>query len=351
MLALIPALSRFAYALPRKHTRIDVEPDRIRMFLDGGERDVVIGDVLGAHAESERALAFQLRNGTRIRLELEATPAADVLRAFGFDLDRRALTAPLRGTLGTFTRGALALIVAFFVAVPLATATLGAHVGPFVGAGLAVTLTALFVARFGKPVVIVGADGLRLTGGLRRRFVPFSAVKSVRPTSVSLPRGVDAQYIRDIPGWGVALELHDGESLHLPTIGQSDAQIGTLVSRIRAGLGEYHADTGRPLDELARNGRSVEQWKRELGAWQQRDAGFREQPVGPEELQRVLLDASAPLERRVGAALALKSAEPASHSRIRIAAETSANDAARAALEAVYNDTLNDEIAQRLDRG
>jgi hypothetical protein len=349
VLLLIPVLSQWAYGFPRKNTRIVVQPDHLRMFLDGGERDVTIRDVASAHAESAHVVVLSLESGTRIRAELTHARADELLRTFGFDLERRALTAPLRGTFGHFTRTLLAFLLSLVLAVPLAVAALGPDGGGLAGFGVALALSTWLGARYGRPRVLVGADGLRLTGGLRSRFIPFSDVVSVTETTVTLPRDVSAQYIRDIPGWGIRVVLRGNDSVHLPTIGQSEAEMTALVTRIRAGMGTYRPASGRPLDELLRNGRTLAQWKDELRAWQTREASFREQPIDAAALERVLADASAPVERRVGAALALQQgAETEAAPRIRIAAETSANESVRRALEAVNDDTLDDDLLLRI---
>lgn len=357
VVALVPALSRWAYSLPRRHTRIEVQRNHVRLVLDGGERDVTLADVVGAHAEDDRTVMLLLRSGTSIRAELDGARADDVLHAFGFDRAQRALTAPLRGTLGPLTRGLLALVVALLLTVPLGLVALGGEAGTAFGFGVALVLAAQVVARCGRPQVVLGTDGVRLTGGVIRRFIPFSAIERASAVTVSLPAGTDDCYVRDLPGWGVRLLLRHGKSVHLPTIGQTAAQQGALLSRIRAGLHEYGAEGSRRalraasgVDELAPNGRSVAQWTRELADWRIRDAGFRDQPVGEDELRQVLSDASAPLPRRVGAALALKASEPDALPRIRLAADTSASDEARNALEAVHDDTLDDALLQRIVR-
>jgi hypothetical protein len=284
-------------------------------------------------------LVLLLRSGSKIEVKLDGVPAEDVLRGFGLDLERRALSAPLRGMLGSFTKG----LLAFTVTMIAATLALGpvAHLWTLLLAPLLATAaTVLVLRRFGSPRVIVGVDGLRVTGALRTVFVPFSEITGVASARKAYEGQVES---------GIVVERRHGDPLLLPTVGQSSDQSAALVRRIREGMARYGAADARPLAALERNGRSLAEWKQDLERRILAGGGFRDQALGKDDLERVLADARAPAERRVGAALALRVADEGAVARIRVAAETCANEDLRAAFEEVADDAVDEETLSRLN--
>lgn len=82
----------------------------------------------------------------------------------------------------------------------------------------------------------------------------------------------------------------------------------------------------------------------------QTPAGFRDQAIGLDDLERALGDAGLRPDERIGAALAYRAAggEPA---RIRVAAEASADVAMKDALEAAAEEEPDLEAIDRATRG
>jgi len=263
-------------------------------------------------------LVLHHRNGSRTDAMPEAGTADDILRELGLSLDRRALDAPLRGQLGSFTRGLLAFFGTFFFASALSlvfNSRLVTAVAPFV---LAVLVTAL-VGRL-RPRLVVGLDGIRIAGVLRPRFVPYSAIRAVTG------------------GGPIVVDLAN-ETLYLPVIGQSADQIAALHDRIEQGRKRYAEKSARPLDALDRAGRTIAEWTEAVRRLP--NAGsFRQAALDIEDLEKVVADPKAPIERRVGAALALR--DPA---KVRVAAEQSADPKVRVALEATLEE--DEDVIER----
>ncbi len=270
-------------------------------------------------------LVLHLRDGRTLELALrDALPASEVLRQLGLTLDQRALSIPLRGVIGGFTRGFIAFFMATFVSL-FVTARM--PYGNLISLVFASIITWLVVRRF-RPYVVVGADGVRITGVIRPRFIPYSAIT-----------GVHRVRIGRYGETGIALEGSFGARM-LPTIGQSDERVGALIRRIQTGRGGYARDAARELGLLERGGRSIGEW---------RDAvrritvgGFRDAALDTDELKQVLDDHRAPLERRIGAALALREVD-GGRTRIRVAASTTADPRVRIALEIAGEDEIDED--------
>src|SRR5262249_34162324 len=109
---------------------------------------------------------------------------------------------------------------------------------------------------------------------------------------------------------------------------------------MRAAAGPAHALVGA----LARQERSLRAWQEDLQRAALSLGGFREQALTRDVIEAVLTDPKMPADQRVGAALALRTLDaPAATTRIRVAAEASANPRLRVALEATCADNVDEE--------
>lgn len=273
-----------------------------------------------------RGLVLHFRDGPTLEATFaDASSAMDVLNHLGLDVAQRALSVPLRGMLGGFVRGLLAFMVTWFSSL-FVTAWLG-PIGILVSLFLATIVTALVVRRL-RPHVIVGVDGVRIAGVLNPRFIPYSAIAKVYVATI----GQNGES-------GIALEGAFGRRV-LPTIGQSTERAQALVRRIEAGRRGDLKEGARELGVLDRGGRSITSWK---AAVRSVTAGsFRDAALDMDDLEQVLADHHAPLERRIGAALALREVE-SGRERIRVAASTSADPRVRVALERAGDAELDEE--------
>jgi hypothetical protein len=285
---------------------------------------------------SDSKLVLHLKSGSVVEAEPGHRTPDDILAELGLTLDQRALSAPLRGVLGSFTRGLLAFlgawVAATFLTLPLHSPLL------MVVSSLALAIvTSWLVVRTLRPRITVGLDGLRVTGVLRPMFVSYAHVQNVR---IATYEHGDQQFV----GSMVVVDT-DGAPLVLPLIGQSNEQVQALVDRIKRGRERYAAEAARALDVLERAGRSTREW---LEALRKLPAagGFRAAALDSIDLQQVVSDPKVPLERRIGAALALRD-DPEARKRVRIAAEQSAEPRVRVALEAAAADDIDESEIER----
>jgi hypothetical protein len=309
------------------------------LTVETGDRAIEIQreDILaGYELPDRRAILLQLTGGRELLAELAntTTPPERVLEHLGVSVQQRALTAPLRGQLGAFTIGLVTLVVSLFGTL-IFFASLGHDAmgltWPFSMLTSATIVTGVLV-RFGWPKVIIGIDGVRVTGLWSRPFVPYSQIERVTPHAE-----------------GIQILRKNGSFLSLSTIGQSSDQITALTRRIEQGMQAHDAGSGKDVGQLARQGRPLPVWKENLRRIALAPAGFRDQALSRDDFEKLLLDARAPAEQRIGAALALRAVDPDAKTRIRIAASASANEALRSALEACSTevDDVDDSILER----
>lgn len=327
LLLLLPALLVTLRTRSHQQLTLDLGPNSVQ--LQGKTRS----DVESAFETSPTSIAIVYRDQARLDVELADVTANEALTALGFDLTRRTLLAPLRRELGAFTMGFIT-----FVSTSLVTGVLTASYEPrvalLVPLLLAITATVLVVRKLGAPHLIVGRDGLRTKGVLRPRFIPYSQIERVS--------------VRD---YHLTVHLTSGKRLQLPTVGQSQGQLAALlrhIERARAGLGSM----GSGLYPLERAGRDLTTWRSDLQRLAETTTGYRQQTLDAESLHHELADPNAPADRRLGAALALRvvAPEPEQRERIRLIADTCADEDMRRALEGVLDDTLDDALVRRAER-
>jgi len=309
----------------------------------GGSRTILRGDVASSYEEPmNRAVVLTLRDGTRVSVSIADDEAREQLLArLGQTLDQRALVAPLRGTLGPFTVGLLSLTFSFFVVMPALLYGLVGIFGPrsigWVGttapiAALVLGLAA--AARLRSPRVRIGAEGIRIEGRLFSRTVAYDRIVSVRsesPDQLSMA--------------GVELTLTDGMRVELPTVAQTQAQIATLIARIEEGKRRFGQKGGQgtsSLDNFARAGRPVRVWRSDL-TQRIKAGGFREATIDPETLAALMADPSAPIDRRVAAALAMREVAPDARARVRVAVDRAVDPHVRHALEEAGRDEVDED--------
>ena len=291
-----------------------------------------------AYQASPEVIVLRARDGRVFDLAPDADDGGRaILEHLGATLARRTLTAPLRGVLGRFTKGLLAMIITPMIAMIAVTAL---HLSAVPGLLLVAALTLLamgWIPRRFDPRVVLGADGIRILGGLRERFYPYREMVNVLGGrhAVSLGLGLSTLVIATSRG-----------QVTLPTIGQSTEQVEALRRRIEDGIAAAHRGTADAFATLERGGRTIAEWRDALRRIAVVGGGFREATLGRDELEGVLADASAPIERRVGAGLALRALDDDARDRIRVAAETSASPRVRVALDAAASEEIEDSALE-----
>jgi len=281
----------------------------------GLDRGVARHDVIGGHVvPRNRGVLLRLADGSELIAEMENDDAERV--PLGRGHRRVHENAPRHPRLAGVRRGRS----------DLALGRLGSA-----ARGLRLDRRALpVVGRFGFPRAIVGSDGVRFEGGLRTRFVPFAEIERVT--------------VMPLPQRAIILNCRGGEWLHLSMITRSEDEQLALLARIDAGKAAF-APTGedRVTGLLERGGRSIAEWKEAVRRVALSDAGFRQQPLRHDDFERVLADPTAPADRRVGTALALRALDERAAVRIRVAAEGSANERLRVLLEAASDGEVDED--------
>ncbi|WP_437912489.1 hypothetical protein WME73_35995 [Sorangium sp. So ce302] len=195
-------------------------------------------------------------------------------------------------------------------------------------AALALLSTWLLRRAARSTQVVVGTDGVRVERPFSTVWMPYAELAAVRTL-----------------GDRLLLLSRRGTSVVLRT---RDSLTEALAQRIRdAHEGVVGGAAPRGAEALERRGREPAVWREDL---RKMLAGgdYRAAGLTPEDALHALDDASAPRDRRVGAALLLRVAGyPDAQELIRVAAEGTADDALRAALEHAAEEEVDDAALAR----
>ncbi|MDC0678747.1 hypothetical protein [Sorangium atrum] len=199
-------------------------------------------------------------------------------------------------------------------------------------AALALLSTWLLRRAARSTQVVVGTDGVRVERPFSTVWIPYAELAAVRTL-----------------GERLLLSRRGGGSVVLRT---KDTLTEALAQRIRDAHEGATAGGAAP-----RGAEALERRGRELGAWREdlrkllAAGDYRAAGLTPEDALHALDDASAPRDRRVGAALFLRVAGyPEAQEHIRVAAGATADDALRAALEHAAEEEVDDAALARVLR-
>jgi hypothetical protein len=275
-----------------------------------------------------------------------------LLRALGFDATQsvaevRGASDALRWPVSKML--AYILLPIFFLFMPLVLAggfALGPTGMPVFGVFMVLALlTYIFGLVLSPTRVRIGVDGVLAKWVNTERFIPFSRVTEVRKYS---HESAGKTYL------GVELALEDGtaERILCGQEGWTKTEQDEMFERIREAY-ELHQSSGGdlPPEVLVRGDRNAREWVNALRAiGSGASADMRTAPVHPDALIRIVEDARAPAELRVGAAVAAIAGGADARERVRIAAETTASEKLRVALETVARSEDDEEaIAEALE--
>jgi len=183
----------------------------------------------------------------------------------------------------------------------------------------------------------VGADGITLRRGPRRRFVPYHAVTSIQLAS-------DGQ----VPV--LLLEMSGGDRLRLPAPPPYEDSAQRSLRAIAARMQAWRLQSMRERGALARGGRDIATWRDAVAAEMGGTGVFRDAAFGREALVELVESPVAPPTHRLGAALALAEAGDDVRTRVRVAADACANEALQSALCAALDRRLDEPLAERVER-
>ena len=303
-----------------------------------------------SHAGLHTAI-LRMKNGDQVWIGRDSVrDANELLAAAGVAPDQQVFSARLLSDAARFPGGGLFAGAGLLLGVPTALGFALAMLAGGTESLLLAALVAVAALTFGykliqalvPPRAVVGTDGVRIEGVGRKRFIAFADVARVE---------CDAA--------GVWLRRRDGRDEQLRT-GHATTGTGTplnasantvaLFHRVREAraLGAASSVPQAKQELLDRRGRPPAEWLRELSALTQKEAGYRDMAIDREELVQVLLDAGTPAERRIGAAVALCAGdEPQIRDRVRIAADSCANERLRVAIDAVADGELDEETLEQ----
>ena len=191
------------------------------------------------------------------------------------------------------------------------------------------------LVRAQKPhEVVVGMDGVVVRRAFSRTYHSYADIEIVQAQDNEL-----RWRLRGTKWFAAAAK---GE----PRLVQAAAKRIDLARR----TGALVEDGARVRELLDRKGRTLAEWRTALSGLLLQGGDYRNATVTEEALLAVLEDPGENRGRRIGAAMILRIAVPEAAPRIRIAAETSADDELRAALERAAEEELDDATLERVLR-
>lgn len=169
------------------------------------------------------------------------------------------------------------------------------------------------------PSALIGADGVSIRERRVTHFFPLQRIAGIRGDSHTLE-----------------IDFTDGKTHSIPvSIEMSPRRIEALAGRVRAAIaartwGPARVETS-PL--LERQGRSLAAWRKQMRKLVVEARDYRHPSLSADDIAAVLDNPDAPIEQRVGAALALAAGGgDEARPRIRVAADACANEKVRVAL-------------------
>ena len=285
------------------------------------------------------ALELHLAGGRVLRTWLvEERDGYALLGLLGVGPDRRRVAVTLGNANLPQAASGLAYLAAMVgwgaVLHPIFRATLS---GSWALWALLVLGTMLLARRAAGPTeVAIGAEGVRLRGPFRRRFLRFDGIAAVSGD-----------------GSRLVFQLHrerGARRAERVTVRSHDAGLAVgLADRIADAMAlARHGGSEAVAELLSRGDRSLEAWRAGLGRLLQRGAQYRSAAIAEHDVLGVLEDPAARPALRIGAALALReSADPEARRRVRLAAAACADEETRAALEAAAAEQLDEAPIRR----
>jgi hypothetical protein len=329
-----------AWERPLEFRRIEVFENEL-VLVGNRERRVIPRDIVEsaftigyAHVIDKPRALLGLRGDELLTVEGDTTPLVQAI-AFGPHARRFVVH-----TGGRWRRlGEVAMAVAASVVVwPFLSAILFLGLEPILGItntpyAYAVALTFVvpcFVLSrvFARRRVTIGDDGFVLERLFGTKFFPVESIVSTVGHT-----------------WGAEITVQNGRSsrrIKLKT--DTSAKTDAILSHLGHGMGALK-ERGQPRRDVrvAREGRSISEWREEVRRLVTMDQGYRTEAVSPDLLLGAVSDARAPADMRLGAAMAIGLGNDAEAKRqVRVAAESIASERLRAAMLGAAEGEVND---------
>jgi len=346
---------------------VEIGESEISVSTGVTPRRIALARVEDGFSEPSGLVNLRLDDGEVLVFDAGSVDGADrVLQRAGVDVSRRTLRVPLTSaaasqvagvalaSIGIFGLGLAVLFWLMMLSIGVGklftSSDLGHELGAFVV--LVPSFLALIwgiswlVGALRTPHVVVGADGVTVERASKTSFVPYRDVTLVK---------VDAH--------GVRIERKHGSAVLLRTTKSGDAPLPTgevvpapnetegalrqrvLFDRIKQAASENAAPPS--VDALDRGNKSLAVWRSEVKRITEQAAGYRSQGLSRALLHELLANGAAPPERRIAVALALgDSQDESDKQRVRIAIDTCADEAVKAALEQAAEGELEEETLE-----
>ncbi|MDI1483169.1 hypothetical protein [Polyangium sp. y55x31] len=328
----------------RELTRMELGPSGISFRNKEYERRIARSEITDALVQCDPSdgIEVHLVGGNVLTIHLlDEEHARAAVDALGFAAGERRVTIRLASSQRMVTAGCVGLAVSFFVVGLFIFMLDIAHLeGRVLGFALVMGTAAstLLTVRAGKPPeIVVGTDGVLVRRPFSKTYFPYSSLDHLE---------VDGDRLRLFP------KKPDDATLQLKGEPELVTAAASRIEEARAAGGASALQT-RVRELLDRKGRSLAEWRNALTGLIQ-GGDYRNAMITEDALLAVLEDPAEDRDRRLGAAMLLRVAAPEAAPRIRIAAETSADDELRAALERAAEEELDDatlERALRVTRG
>lgn len=361
--ALVALMSRFAKK-PRRST-VDVQIDEEGIHVDGKrvvQRRHIRSGAMHTGADGAIRVVFRRSfagafGGVPV-LALFATDAAQaraMLAAAGVDAERQVFRASFLRPQGAWQ---VVLATVLYAALSACFFAISWRIFGFVdnpalavipvliGGLLAYGLYALMV----HTTVSVGTDGIEIRRAFRKRFLQLDQIRDVKVEPKALRIVLASGEIISLAGAVPVERGHIGGQLGLSAIEMERALLGErIVDAVRTH--KLGRPDGAGVVALGRDSRSAGEWLASLRAVGMCATDYRTNAMPLDELRRVVSDATAASDVRVGAAVALRVAEGGvGVERIRIAAETTAAPELRGVLKDIADEADEDNLQRHLSR-
>jgi hypothetical protein len=336
----------------------------------GNRRIYPMRDVLEGWLEEPDEVYLRMQGGETLVVKVRSTQEGErLLEAADLSASERVVRMPLTSAASTIPFGRVLAILGVVGLSPVtifSAAVVAAMVkdpakllqpGGFLGSGMMIAFTATLgfmfytlVAALRRREVTVGTDGLVYRSTFARDFIPYAQVTQVAadPRGVRVVRGRSSVVLPTSEG---ALLPAPGQSAALPSTAAGVKRREALLDRIEAAMAARRTSgsASANLTHLDRKGRPLLAWREDLQRLIKAPSLYRGAGFAKSELAEVIEDPGASAERRVGAALALRVADPEeARKRVRVAVDACADDDLRSALESAAEGEIAEDQLEKL---
>jgi hypothetical protein len=368
MAAVIAAPAGVWQLLARQRGRCELRVEKGRLGGPWAWGSLALGDIAKVEPRRLQGLYLLLDDGTEIDCDLEKTSLDEAKKALQFDPATRTVRIPIQRFPSSSLFGIVSMLVgpipSFYLLATLLTPWGGAReftgwalLGSFVLAG---AIAVIGGRRLQRRRVELSLDGIRIFHTLGERFFPASDVLRVEDIEDRID-GPSGQRERIAPGSppfekghekvelvGFRVHLRSGDPIELEHL--TPELLGAARQALTRLLASNQESWAPHRVALARGSSSVKEWQRALRERHEGAPGYREGRLPEDELEACLLDASAPPDVRLGAAVALQASGSGAKQKLRVAAERCENPALARALEAVRDDRLDEALVAAIEQ-